>query len=104
MRGIQHRAMKAGAGQRLESVELGAEIGEEDGDELCFCGQRRQRLDDLDGVGRRRQGEFHIIDACRDDLFKVAQRMRDVVRQLDDGADRPPAVDEGDDLSDGVQG
>ena len=96
--------MKAGAGQRLESVELGAEIGEEDGDELCFCGQRRQRLDDLDGVGRRRQGEFHIIDACRDDLFKVAQRMRDVVRQLDDGADRAAAVDEGDDLGDGVQG
>ena len=100
MRGVQHRAMKAGAGERLKSVEIGAEIGEEHGDELRFRGQRRQRLDDLVGVGRRRQGEFHVIDAGRDDLFKVAQRMRDVVRQFDDGADRTAAVDEGDDVGD----
>ena len=103
MRRVEHRAVKPGVRQERQHFEVGTEIGEEHGDETDSRAERRELVDDLAHVGRHRQREFYEVHAgCRRRLDRRAG-LRNVVRQLDNGADRAPLRDERDDAGDLVE-
>ena len=100
MGGVQHRAMKARAGEAGQNAKVRVEIGEQHGDEANARRQRGQFVDDLLRVGRQRQREFDEFDPGRGGGLYRRARMGNVVRQFDHRADGTPAVDGGDDAGD----